>query len=337
MKYTLSGILWLFAILPAFAAEPAALEQTNPLGHQTLSTPDYLHFVPCKESLSGSFVPAYSGTSELFLRGVLDHLAQIHPRAAWANQYQFDCSAGVIDMLLNGEADLGISSIPMTSAQREAFTRRFGYPVLEARVALDALQILVHPSNPLDSLTVPQLDAIYGSELRAGTLKTIRTWDEAGATGWGNGKPITAYAGWLHYGTSKFFKETVLKDGPWRKDIQTLGSIESPEPDVADDPLAIVFSNFRPRDSRVKVLAIARQTEETPFPPLPAHIYGEDYPLVRFFYVYANAPEVQDLPAETREFLNYLLSYEGQNEVAKSGSLPLDRTMLLRARKHLGL
>jgi len=46
---------------------------------------------------------------------------------------------------------------------------------------------------------------------------------------------------------------------------------------------------------------------------------------------------VEDLPAETREFLNYLLSYEGQTEVAKTASLPLDRTMLLRARKRLGL
>jgi ABC-type phosphate transport system substrate-binding protein len=97
------------------------------------------------------------------------------------------------------------------------------------------------------------------------------------------------------------------------------------------------FSNYRPRDSRVKVLAIARQTEEPPYPPLPSHIYGEEYPLVRFFTVYANAPEVQDLPAETREFLNYLLSYEGQTEVAKTGSLPLDLSLLLRARKRLDL
>ena len=71
--------------------------------------------------------------------------------------------------------------------------------------------------------------------------------------------------------------------------------------------------------------------------PLPAPIYGEEYPLTRFFTVYVNAPDVQDLPPETREFLNYLLSFEGQTEIAKTGSLPLDRTMLLRARKRLGL
>ncbi|NCA82352.1 MAG: hypothetical protein EOM72_06350 [Opitutae bacterium] len=336
MKFPADRLLaaLLLAALPAFAQTPPSLAQSNPFAHQTLSAPDYLRFVPCPDPLTGILVPAYSGTSELFLKGVLEQLAKIHPGLTWDPRSQFTSSAGVIAMMLSGEADLGLSSIPMTSAQREAFTRRFGYPVLEARVALDALQILVHPSNPIDTLTVPQLDAIYGSELRAGARNRLRTWDEAG---WPGGGDLHAYAGWLHYGTSKFFQETVLEGGPWREDLRDLPEVQIPERNLAGDPQAIAFSNYRPRDARVKVLAIARQTEEPPYPPLPAHIYGEEYPLVRFFTVYANAPAVEDLPAETREFLNYLLSYEGQTEVAKTGSLPLDRTMLLRARKRLGL
>jgi len=329
----------LSVLVTGFSAGAAAetLEQSNPLGHQMLSVEDYLHFAPCEEDLSGPFSLAYSGTSEAFVHGILNRLRTAHSTVAWEKNNPFDCSSGVITMLLSGRADLGISSIPMTSAQREAFVRHFGYPILEARVALDALQILVHPSNPIESLTVPQLDAIYGSELRAGALKPIRSWEEAGVFGWGTDKPITAFAGWLHYGTSKFFRDSVLEGGPWREDIQTLGVIQSPEPDIAADPAAIVFSNYRPRDHRVKVLAIARQTEEQPYPPLPAHIYGEEYPLIRFFTVYVSAPSVEDLPNETREFLNYLLSYEGQTEVAQTASLPLDRTMLLRSRKRLGL
>ena len=336
MKKWIWAVL-LLPVLPAFAQEPPALAQSNPLGHRTLSDPDYLHFAPCAEPLSGNFVPAYSGTSELFLKGVFAQLAQIHPGAAWGKEFQWDSSAGVIAMVLGGEADLGISSIPMTSAQREDFTRRFGYPVLEARIALDAVQILVHPDNPLDRLTVPQLDAIYGSELRAGALRPLRTWDDAGATGWGSGKPIHAYGGPEYYGTSKFFQEAVLQDGPWRSGLKTIGEIQIPEAEIAADPQAIMFSNYRPRDARVKVLAVARQTDEPAYPPLPAHIYGEEYPLTRFFTVYVNAPAVQDLPPEIREFLNYLLSFEGQTEIARTGSLPLDRTMLLRARKRLGL
>lgn len=331
MKTAWKWIRLVFLVsLPALFATAASRDAEHP----TLSSPEYLRFVPCTEPLTGTFVPAYSGTSELFMKKVLDNLAQIHPNANWTRKRQFDSSAGVLAMILDGKTGIAVSSIPLTSAQREAFTRRFGYPLLEACVAMDALQILVHPDNPIDSLTVPQLDAIYGSELRAGELNLLREWDEIG---WPGGGEIHATAGWLHYGTSRFFRDAVLEGGPWRKDIRTFGVIQSPEPVLLNDPAAIVFSNYRPRDSRVKVLAVARQTEEPAYPPLPSHIYGGEYPLVRFFYVYGNAPDARDLPAETREFLNYLLTYEGQTEVAKSGNLPLDQAMLHRSRKRLDL
>lgn len=333
-------LLLAFAILAGLASlvfgqEP--LRVVNPLGYQKVSVPDYPRYAPNPEPLTGDFIPAFSGTSELFLKGIFDQLTRIHPGASWGEKFHYHSSAGVIWLMLNGRAQVGISSIPMSSAQREEFTRRFGHPVLEARIALDALQILVHPSNPVEYLTVPQLDAIYGTELRAGALNRIRTWAEAGVAASGMDQPIHPYAGLLHYGTSKFFQEVVLEDGPWNEEVRTLGHVQHPEAAIDKDPLGIAFSNYRPRDERVKVLPIARQTEEPPNFPLPRHIYGEEYPLVRLFYVYANAEAVEDLPPEAREFLEFLLSYEGQSEIAKTGSLPLDRTMLLRARKRLGL
>jgi phosphate transport system substrate-binding protein len=322
----------------AAAQAPVSLEQVNPLGYQTLSAADYIRYVPSAEKLAGQFVPAYSGTSALWLRGVLQKLAEQHPGVDWNSQCHFYASPGVLQLMLNGQAVIGISSWPMTYAQREDFGRRFGYPVLEAKVALDALQVLVHPDNPLDSLTVPQLDAIYGTERRAGGMELIRTWDEAGATGWGAGMPIHACGFPPHYGSSLFFQEAVLQDGPWRPDLNILGDVSlDPNDAISEDPQGIAFSNYRPRGEGVKVLSIARQTGEQAYPPLPRHIYGEEYPLTRFFYVYVNAPSVNELPAEIREFLNYLLSYEGQYEVAKTGSLPLDVPMIHRARKRLGL
>lgn len=322
----------------AAAQTPASLEQSNPLGYQTLSAVDYIRYAPTAEKLTGRFVPAYSGTSALWLQGVLRNLGAMHPGVDWTSQYQFYSSLGVLELMLQGEAVVGISSWPMTSAQREDFGRKFGYPVLEAKVALDAMQVLIHRDNPLSSITVPQLDAIYGTELRAGGLALIRRWEELGVAAWGAGTPIRAYGGPDHYGTTMFFHEAVLEGGPWREDLEILGEIcQVPERVIAEDPYGIAFSNYRPRGDGVKVLAVARQTGEPAYPPLPRHIYGEEYPLTRFFHVYVNTPSVDELPAEIREFLNYLLSYEGQYEVAKTGSLPLDVPMIHRARKRLGL
>ena len=169
----------------ARAQAPGSLEQINPLGHQTLSAADYIRYTPSAETLSGRLVPAYSGTSELWLRGIFRNLGQRFPAVDWTSQRLFYSSPGVIWLMLEGRATLGISSWPMTSAQREDFGRRFGYPVLETKVALDAMQVLVHRDNPLHSITVPQLDAIYGTELRAGALSLIRRWEDLGVTSWG--------------------------------------------------------------------------------------------------------------------------------------------------------
>jgi len=315
----------------------AELDPSNPVGRQMLSADDYLHYTPSQERLTGRFVTAYSGTSALWLEAVLGKLAQQHPSANWTSKEHFYASPGVLQVVSEGLVRVGVSSWPMTSAQREEFVRRFGYPVLEARVALDAIQILAHPDNPIEQITVPQLDAIYGTELRAGELKPIHRWDQLGVSAWG-AADIKAYACTLYYGTSQFFQEAVLVGGPWREGLPVLGDVSTtPEYLVAQNPRSLAYSNYRPRGDGVKVLPVARQTGERAFAPLPRHIYSEEYPLTRFFYVYVNAPSVKDVPPEIREFLNYVLSFEGQYEVARSGSLPLDRTMLLRARKRMGL
>lgn len=311
------------------------LLDSNPVGHRTLSAIDYIRYAPTEEILSGTFEPAFSGTSAPFVERVREHLATIHPGVDWTTHEKFTSSPGVLWYLLNGKADIGISSWPMTSAEREEFVRRFGYPLLEARVALDALQVVVHRDNTLPSITVPQLDAIFGTELRAGATEVIRDWGDLGGTTSGE---IHPYCGSLHYGTSLFFQRAVLEDGPWSDAVRTTGdATDGPEERIAGDPLGIGFCNFAPRGDSIRVLPVARQTAERAVLPLPEHIYGEEYPLVRFFYVYVNARSVAEIPPVQREFLRYLLSFEGQYEVAKASSLPLDIPMIQRARKRLGL
>lgn len=314
------------------------LEKRNPVGYQTLGTLQYPRYHAATGTLAGKFELYFSGTTHPFLQNVMRHLRVYHPGADWQLPNWSRTSPHVLNCLLDGETRLGLCSRPMTSAQREEFTRRFGHPVREARIALDALQILAHPGNPLAEITLPQLDAIYGTELRAGAQQLLRTWDQLGLADWGGQQAILAYGGWPHYGTSRFFQDAVLMGGPFRADLKTVGDISyDPETVIAREPYAISFCTFMPRGNEVKVLAVARQSGEPAYPPLPAHIYGEEYPLVRYFYVYANAGEIGQLPPETREFLNYLLSYEGQADVAGAGCLPLDARMVARARKLLGL
>lgn len=314
------------------------LERSNPLGHQALKAPEYPRYEPTRDNLTGTFVPAHSGTSTAFLMPILQNLKAYHPNADWGSQRLYYASTGVLWLMQEDRAALGISSWPMSSAQRETFHRRFGYPVLEARVALDAVQMLVHKDNPLEQITIPQLDALYGTEQRAGYAEPIRLWPELGVTAWGPDAAIRAFAVTLHYGTANYFQEAVLKGGPWRSDLDIVVNVQhGTEWRIEQEPWGIGISNHLPRGDGVRVVPVARQSGEQAYLPLPRHIYEEQYPLTRFFYVYVNAPSAEDLSPEIREFLNYLLSYEGQHEIAKSGSLPLDARMVRLARQRLGL
>ncbi len=322
-----AGSLWHgAAICPAQAPEAAA--------STTFPALESVRFIPPAESLSGTLSISYSGTSELFLERMFAKLKGVQPGVRWHNETMFTHSGGVVNFLLQRKTPLGVTSGPMRSADKEQYIRDNGYPLLEARIAVDALQILVHPSNPLERITVPQLDAIFGKELRAGELKPITQWSQLTADAWAVGRPIASHAGWLHYGTSRFFKQMVLEDGAWKDNLETIGVVQHPEMYLAGNENAICFSNFKPRDGTLKILSVARQSRETAYPPLPEYIYNEDYPLVRFFYVYVDVPALTDVEFT---FLDYLLSYEGQQEIAATGSMPLDLRLLLRGRTQLGL
>ena len=324
----------------AFAQSPDPLAEINPWGRQALSAADYVRYAPLAKTLAGKFTAVYSGTSELWFDAIRAHLGRAYPNVDWQGGALFTSSAGVHSYLLEepGIARVGICSWPLTSAQREEFQRKTGHPLLEAKVAVDALQVMVHRDNPLPGITIPQLDAMYGTGLKAGAMKPIGNWDDVQPGSPLAGSAVHPFRTVEQYGTSRFFQDAVLMGGPWRREIPILGDVEqSTELRVGADPAGISFSNFRPRGDGVRVIPVARQTGEPAYPPLPSHIYSEEYPLTRFFYVYATAADIDSLSAPDREFLNYLLSFEGQYEVAKSGSLPLDVSLIQRARKRLGL
>ena len=57
---------------------------------------------------------------------------------------------------------MGFMSIALSSAEKEEFFRARAYPPVEITFARDALQILVNSQNAIPSVTIPQLDAIFG-------------------------------------------------------------------------------------------------------------------------------------------------------------------------------
>jgi phosphate transport system substrate-binding protein len=95
---------------------------------------------------------------------------------------------------------------------------------------------------------------------------------------------------------------------------------------VAADRYGIGFNLMRivEKEPGVKPLAIAAE-EGTPFiPPTRETMYRRTYPLSNAVYIYINRPPGKSISPRVREFLTYILSRQGQQDVADDGMyLPL--------------
>ena len=69
-------------------------------------------------------------------------------------------SATAPPALLDGTAQFGPMSRPMTAEEVAAFEGKYGYKISSFRVAVDALAVYVHKDNPIPCLTLPQISGI---------------------------------------------------------------------------------------------------------------------------------------------------------------------------------
>jgi phosphate transport system substrate-binding protein len=77
--------------------------------------------------------------------------------------------------LIGGTATFGAMSRPMKPAEIDAFEKRFGYKPAGLGTSIDMLAVFVNKDNPLQRLTIPQLDAIFSATRRLNHPQDLRT------------------------------------------------------------------------------------------------------------------------------------------------------------------
>lgn len=220
-----------------------------------------------------------------------------------------------------------------------------------------AYAIFVHKDNPLARLTVRELDGIFGAERGGGwnaltwdasvarTPKDdLRTWGQLGLKGEWAAKPIHPYgqAG-LGAGAITYFQSRVFGGGEtWNEGLREYADRKQMLADVSRDPLGIAYAPIAYATADVKALPLA-ETAAGPFIPLTrASAADRSYPLHRPVYLYYTmdnrntelTPTLGD--PRVKEFLRYILSRQGQQDVAAEGSyLPLPAAALREQLKKL--
>ncbi len=316
--------------------KPVPLAEINKIAHDALSKPGYPEYEPSQGPVEGNILMVNTASSLSVLWHCNRRLNLYHPGAVIEMPGSLS-SADAYEALYNGVSRASAMSIPMSVAERERFYRKYGYHPIEAVIAMGAIQVLVHEDNPLDRLTIPQLDAIFGTELRAGETRLIRHWSDLGMD---NNAPIAAYGGTLATGTARLFQSLILQGGPFREDLRHGVSARTYTGivwDLRDDPTGIAFSNLQNFNLRIKRLALARNSGEEAVSISAETVHSGAYPLSRYLYIYINAPSPDQMDPLVRELLRLVLSREGQEVAGEHRMIPLRVEDLLETRRRLQL
>ncbi|MEO6874544.1 MAG: substrate-binding domain-containing protein [Opitutaceae bacterium] len=259
-------------------------------------------------------------------------------------------SAAATGALFTGTADLGLVGREIRPMEVAGYNRvmkhkPYGIEVMTGSYAdADkslALAIFVQRDNPLAQLTYAQLDAVFGGELRQGAPARIRTWGQLGLTGaWAN-RPIHVYIGVPDAAPGFVFSQVVMKGSLlWNDEAKVFDDADLPggktltsQQQIVDavgaDRDGIGLAGAGTRNPQAKLIAIAPRAGGPFLAPTPESVADRTYPLVRSVWIYVNHAPGQPIAPKVKEFLRYILSREGQADVAADGVyLPLTAAMV---------
>jgi phosphate transport system substrate-binding protein len=246
-------------------------------------------------------------------------------------------SASAPPALAEGTCSFGPMSRDWKPSEIDAFKAKHGYPPTVVPVALDMLAVFVHRDNPLKSLTLQQVDAIFSKNRTGGGKADIRTWGDLGLEGEWKDKPISLYGRNASSGTYGYFKEFALFKGDFKPTVKEQPGSSAVVQAIASDKYAIGYSGIGYKTADVRALPLAAQPDAAAVEPLAANAYSGDYPLARFLYLSVNRKPTAPLDPLRREFLRYVLSASGQGDVKKDGYLPLPAAVVEQAVKDAGV
>ena len=225
--------------------------------------------------------------------------------------------------LIAGTSQFGPMSRAMKASEIDQFEAKYGYKPTQLRTSYDALAVYVNKDNPIEKLSLAQVDAAFSKSRRRGYKQNVTTWGQLGLAGdWAN-RPISLYGRNSASGTYGFFKEHTLGNGDYKDAVKEQPGSASVVQGVTEDRFGMGYSGIGYKTSGVKAVPLAEKDTD----PYSSGSYDDvksgKYPLNRFLYIYINRAPGKPLDPLVKEFCKLMFSKEGQEVVVKDGYLPL--------------
>jgi phosphate transport system substrate-binding protein len=319
------------------------------LGAVPCPAAEFPHYQP-RTALSGDLRITCESSAEPLMKLWVERFSKFHPGFEVIAKGTSPLAS--VPMVMSGAYELGFPARELWTSEEESFRKIRGYDAWVVRVGLGAhrtvgltpaLGVFVNAGNPLERITLDQLDAIYSAERRRGYPKEIRTWGDLGLTGEWAGRPIEAYIHRLPNGIDYFIQKVVSKGADFKKSViqlpmrrGKLGPDELIAAAAAQNPAAIGFGCFGAQVPGMKAIALAENSAGPYRSGTLEEVKSMEYALARPIYMVVDREPGAALAPKIEEFLTFVLSQEGQDAVAASdGWLPLPTDLAAAERKKL--
>ena len=250
-------------------------------------------------------------------------------------QIQASGSSTAPPALTEGTATIGPMSRDLKPSERRAFIQAHGYPPTVIKVAIDAIAIFVEHRNPLEGLTLQQVDAIFSVTRYCGAEERINKWSQLGISDYGDSAPIRLFSRNSVSGTYGLFKIMALCDGDFTKSVNEQPGSASVVLSVASSKGGMGYAAYGYKTAGVKALPLGHSPDNL-VPLTSETVQNETYPFSRFLYLVVNKAPGEPLPKLESEFLRYVLSKRGQQQVERDGYFPIREDMLNRQVRVIG-
>ena len=305
---------------PAPAPAPPPPKPAPP-ARKPLVDPEILEYA-CAEKLKGTLRSAGSDTMNNLMTLWAEGIRERHPEIWFEIAGKGSSTAPVA--LIAGAAEFGPMSREMKRKEIDEFRKKFGHEPVGVATSFDMLAVYVHRDNPINGLTLPQVDAIFSKGRKRGHPKDIATWGDAGLTGEWADKPISLYGRNTASGTYGYFKVEALLNGEFRDSVKEQPGSSSVVQGVAGDRYGIGYSGIGYRTRQVRAVPLAAKDGEPFVEAAVESAYSGKYPIARPLLLYVNVKPGEPLDPLRREFLRFVYSRQGQEAVVADGYFPLN-------------
>jgi phosphate transport system substrate-binding protein len=220
-------------------------------------------------------------------------------------QVRVASSREAVRALFAAESDLAVLTRDLEDDERAAAVRG-GLELEGFRFARDAVVAVVHPANRLENLALDELRGIYQGR--------IRNWSELGGEALAIEPVVSTPGGDLY----TYFEQRVMNSEPVTAPAVHAGNDSAVAARVARTHAAIGFVSLAAAGPEVRALRISSLSGLPYWRPDPEAVYRGDYPLTRFFHLYARTggrPLANGL-------ITFVTSREGQAIVREAGLIP---------------